>query len=149
MRQWIGGSISATALAAFLLLGTATGCDDGPGGDDGGVDADSDDGGVDADSDDGGDADDALCVLAMNEGLEGEDGGDFAFDTAMLNHISETIKDIFIFHSKDDPVVPFDHAKRYHMALPRAHMVTFEDKGHFLMAEFPELIESIREISEK
>lgn len=76
----------------------------------------------------------------------GEDGGDFAFDTSRAGSIADKVKHIVIFHSKDDFVVPYEHALKYHEALPKAEFVSFEDRNHFLMAEFPELIEKIKNI---
>ena len=93
----------------------------------------------------------ALYLIAAPmgpDGLGGEDGGDFAPDAALLKDISKNIEDIYVFHSKDDPVVPFAHAEGYREAIPDIHMVTFERKGHFLSEEFPELIQSIRDICE-
>ncbi len=77
----------------------------------------------------------------------GEDGGDFAFDTTKTPMIAEKVKNIVIFHSKDDFVVPYEHGLKYHEALPQAEFVTFEDRNHFLVSEFPELIERIRFLS--
>jgi hypothetical protein len=73
-----------------------------------------------------------------------EDGGDFAFDPAKLAHLAEQVRSVYIFHSKDDPIVPYTHAEKYKKALPAAELVTFEDRGHFLTEEFPELIEYIQ-----
>ncbi len=53
---------------------------------------------------------------------------------------------IFIYHSKDDTIVPFSDSESYAEALPKAELRVFEDKGHFNMLEFPELVEGIRNI---
>jgi predicted alpha/beta hydrolase family esterase len=74
----------------------------------------------------------------------GEDGGDFNFDTKQVGELAEKVEKIVIFHSKDDFVVPFEHAEKYAAALPNAEVVTFADKNHFLIEEFPELLEKIR-----
>jgi hypothetical protein len=89
----------------------------------------------------------ALYLLAAPfepDDFGGEDDGDFSFNTGDLVHLSSQVPDIYIFHSKDDTVVPYSHALRYHSALPAAHAVSFEDRGHFNTEEFPELLESIR-----
>lgn len=75
----------------------------------------------------------------------GEDGGDFAFDTDDIEKVAEKVSNIHIFHSKDDFVVPFEHALKYQAGLPMAVLHTFEDKNHFLIEEFPELIQLIKE----
>jgi hypothetical protein len=80
-------------------------------------------------------------------GLIGEDGGDFFFDIARLSNVEKQCDKIFIYYSKDDPVVPFSHAERYKAALPSAELIVFENRGHFLQDEFPELIEHIKQVS--
>ena len=52
-------------------------------------------------------------------------------------------------HSKDDFVVPYEHALKYKEALPEAALLTFEDKNHFLVEELPELLTEIRKISDR
>lgn len=73
-----------------------------------------------------------------------EDGGDFNFDPKELKNLEKQVDSIFLFHSKDDPVVPYEHVLKFKKALPEAELITFEDKGHFLMEEFHELTEHIR-----
>lgn len=73
-----------------------------------------------------------------------EDGGDFNFDIEQLPNVTKKVKNIFIFHSKDDPVVPFSHGEKLAQALPEAEFITFTDKNHFLIEEFPELISKIK-----
>ena len=77
----------------------------------------------------------------------GEDVGDFAFDTSRAGELANKADKIFIMHSKDDFVVPYEHALKYKKALPEAELVTFEDKTHFLVEEFPELLEKVREVT--
>lgn len=91
----------------------------------------------------------ALYLLAAPTGPDdfgGEDGGDFTFKHEEAKNISKNVERIFIFHSKDDPVVPFSHAEKLQELLPEAESVIFEDKGHFLEERFPELTEHVRGI---
>lgn len=76
-----------------------------------------------------------------------EDGGDFFANVADIPKISEKVRGITIMHSKDDFVVSYEHALKYKDALPGAELVTFEDKTHFLVPEFPELLTAIRAVS--
>jgi uncharacterized protein len=78
--------------------------------------------------------------------FHGEDGGDFQFDTLKLSRLRDQVKSVFILHSKDDPLVPYVHAEKYKAALPAAELVTFEDKNHFRLEEFPELIAHIKNL---
>ena len=63
-----------------------------------------------------------------------------------LEKLQSQSGELFIFHSKDDPVVPFADFKKYKTALPNAYTMTFEDRGHFNQEEFPELVDEIRKI---
>ncbi len=79
----------------------------------------------------------------------GEDGGDFVYDIARLPEITDKVGTITIMHSKDDFVVPYEHALKYKAALPEATLLTFEDKNHFLVEELPELLAEIRKVAGK
>ncbi len=89
----------------------------------------------------------ALLLVAApfeSDDFGGEDGGDFSFDVSRVGELAEKIPAITIFHSKDDFLVPYTHAQKYKAALPGAELVLFTDKNHFLVPEFPELVEQIR-----
>ena len=51
---------------------------------------------------------------------------------------------IFIYHSKDDPIVPCFHADRYEKVLETATKRVFADRGHFWQSTFPELVRDIK-----
>lgn len=89
-----------------------------------------------------------LAPLFENENVEGDgdDGGDFAFDTNAVGELARRTSKIYLFHSKDDPIVPYRHSEMFKAALPGAELVIFEDKNHFLIEEFPELLQEIREV---
>lgn len=72
--------------------------------------------------------------------------GDFVL-SASLKKFEDQCDKIFIYFSKDDPVVPFADLEKYMKALPSAKKVVFEDKGHFNLEEFPEIVEKIKEIA--
>lgn len=74
----------------------------------------------------------------------GENGGDFNFDVSKLPAIADSVEEVVVFHSKDDPVVPYAHAEKYQELLPRAELVTCTNRGHFLRDDFPELIERLK-----
>lgn len=63
-----------------------------------------------------------------------------------LTRMTEQAGKLFIFHSKDDPVVPFGDCEKYVQLLPNAEAVVFTDKGHFNQEQFPELIEKIKSL---
>ncbi len=74
----------------------------------------------------------------------GEDGGDFRFDVLALPKLLKITPKIVFFHSTDDFVVPYTHAQKYKESLPDAELLTFSDKNHFLIPEFPELVAYIK-----
>ena len=51
---------------------------------------------------------------------------------------------IYLYHSKDDPVVPFSALEKFKDALPQAHASVFEDRRHMNQPTFPELADDIR-----
>lgn len=68
---------------------------------------------------------------------------DFVFDQEALKNLIPQVEKICIYGSKDDPLVPFSHIQRYKEYLPQAKLEVFEDRGHFFIEEFPELLENI------
>ena len=63
-----------------------------------------------------------------------------------LDLIMENCKNITLFFSKDDDIVPVDHAYKYKKKLPNANFVIYDSKnGHFNIEEFPEIVEMIKE----
>lgn len=93
----------------------------------------------------------ALFLLAGPCGYfddpQGMDCASFQFPSFDLPAIKDKVDNIYILHSKDDFVVPYEHALQYKAALPEAELVTFTNKNHFLVEELPELVEMIRKIA--
>lgn len=54
---------------------------------------------------------------------------------------------IFLYHSKDDPIVEFSELEKYQKALPHAQARIFEDRQHFNQEEFPELVADIKKLN--
>jgi predicted alpha/beta hydrolase family esterase len=90
----------------------------------------------------------ALVLLAAPCGYfddsEGNDCGTFQFDPQQLPEITKSVKNISIWHSEDDFVVPFEHVRSYEKYLPEAEIVLFSDKNHFLVPTLSELISKIK-----
>lgn len=53
---------------------------------------------------------------------------------------------IFLFHSKNDPVVPFADFKKYKKELTNATARMFKNKSHFNQEKFPELVKDIKKL---
>lgn len=85
-----------------------------------------------------------LVAAPFASGLKrGKPLADFSLPKS-LKRLDDQGGDISIYQSKDDPIVPFSDAKRYKKALPSALLVPFDDKGHFSVVDFPELVRHIR-----
>lgn len=69
---------------------------------------------------------------------------DFSLDS--LKKFGEQGGEIFLYHSNDDPVVPFSEFEKYQKALPKAQVIIFEDRKHFNQEQFPELVEAIKSL---
>lgn len=78
---------------------------------------------------------------------EREDCAAFGFAPEQISELSNKAPKIYLFHSEDDPIVPYAHALEYQKALPEAELVTFSDKNHFLIEDFPELVKKVREVA--
>lgn len=48
-----------------------------------------------------------------------------------------------IYHSTDDMVVPYSETEAGIQRMPKAQLVTFTDRGHFISETFPELISAL------
>lgn len=70
---------------------------------------------------------------------------DFSLPSS-LDLIEKQVKNIFLFQSEDDPVVPFSEITKYQVQLPSVQTRIFKDKGHFNQETFPELVDEIRKI---
>ncbi|MDR3169421.1 MAG: hypothetical protein LBU27_06830 [Candidatus Peribacteria bacterium] len=84
-------------------------------------------------------------IVLDEQGLSEDDHylGDFLFDIEKIPTITKQVQKVFIYHSKDDETCPYTHAERLAKLLPNAEFLTFEERGHFMQAEFPELLENI------
>ncbi len=90
-----------------------------------------------------------LILLAApfnTENLQDVGCGDFLLDPELLGKLQDVAQQVTIVHSKDDFVVPYEHALLYKQLLPVASLVTYEDKNHFLVEELPELVEMIKNL---
>ncbi len=69
--------------------------------------------------------------------------GDFTLPEN-LDGLREQGGRIFLYHSEDDPNVPFVDFGKYRGELPNAAERVFKDRGHFIGPELAELVEDIK-----
>lgn len=64
-----------------------------------------------------------------------------------LNKFEKQGGKIYLYHSKDDPVVPVSHLKKYKKMLPSAQVIVLKNRGHFNQEQFPEIAKEIKNLS--
>ncbi|HTK39473.1 MAG TPA: alpha/beta hydrolase [Patescibacteria group bacterium] len=72
-----------------------------------------------------------------------EDLGSFEITSA--KGLDTNTQDIHFFFSKDDPAIPFSECAKYQTDVPSAAFHLFEDRGHFLQSDFPEVLELLQQ----
>src|SRR3989344_5882807 len=68
---------------------------------------------------------------------------DFALTKDLANFTKQAGK-IFLYQSKDDAEVPCADVEKYKRDIPSATIEIFDDRGHFIQEEFPELVKDIK-----
>ena len=69
--------------------------------------------------------------------------GDFVLPKN-LDRVIKQVKNIFIYQSKDDKIVPFSDFKKLTKFFPDAEKIIFENRGHFNQKRFRELENRIK-----
>lgn len=89
----------------------------------------------------------ALILVAAPYALRHEKGmADFGLP-AVLSRIERQTEKVVLYHSVDDPIVPFSAMKKYAKALPCAETRVFKNRGHFNgIKSFPEMVREIKKI---
>lgn len=85
-----------------------------------------------------------VCPPFYND-LPGEElVGGFKLN-ANITRIQKNSPNLTLLFSKNDDVVPVAHAEKYRKKLPDAEIIIYENKnGHFKVAEFPEIVQMIK-----
>ncbi|RLC35668.1 hypothetical protein DRH14_00250 [Candidatus Shapirobacteria bacterium] len=76
----------------------------------------------------------------------GEKIGNFEVDLTKLEEVERQVKQIFMYHSKDDKTVPFEDGLYLKKYFKKVEFLEFEDRGHFSQAIFLELLEEIKRV---
>lgn len=79
-----------------------------------------------------------------DEGMEHESLCSFVRE-GNLQNLERQAGELYLYHSVDDVVVPFDHVKKYKNELPTAIVREFTDRGHFKQEEIVELVGDLRD----
>ena len=76
--------------------------------------------------------------IEENENFLGE------FLPKKIDNINKLTQNIFLYYSQNDPVVSSSNLKNILLQLPNAKQFVFQNRGHFRMEHFPELIQEIK-----
>ena len=71
--------------------------------------------------------------------------GDFKLPRKLDKFRKQCAK-IFLYYSKDDPIVPFSDLGKYKKSLPEAEAAVFKKRGHFGQSKFPEIVKAIKKL---
>lgn len=67
-----------------------------------------------------------------------------SFQVQSAKNLPNSAREIHLFHSEDDPVVPFGELAKFQADLPSATSHVFQNRKHFNDATFPELLEILK-----
>lgn len=70
------------------------------------------------------------------------DNGSFLVGNA--TGLEKSAKEIHLFHSKDDPVVPYAELMKFQRDIPAAIAHSFDNRAHFNDETFPEILELLQ-----
>lgn len=68
----------------------------------------------------------------------------FGFDLTQLPNVMQSVTELHLWHSTDDPVVPYSNTEKVAAAIPEAIVHTFSDRKHFNQPAFTELLQELQ-----
>lgn len=87
-----------------------------------------------------------LLVAAPFDDVGGlESLGTFKLPRSLTKFANQSER-VFLMQSDDDPSVPLNNVKKYQKAIPGSKVLVFNDRGHFRVEHFPELVKIIKSL---
>ncbi len=83
-------------------------------------------------------------VAAVFDHRNDKELGNFSLNYEKLKNISKQCKSIYLFHSRDDKVVPFNHVREYNSRIENSKIVELDNRGHINQEHFKELVDLIK-----
>jgi uncharacterized protein len=87
----------------------------------------------------------ATILVAAVFDKTGESLTNFKLPKSLDKFLNKSEK-IYLIHSRDDRVVPFEAMEKYKNLLPKAEEIIFSDRGHFNQENFNEIVKLIKNI---
>lgn len=85
-------------------------------------------------------------VILVSGGYNDEQAEDLgSFKVTNASGVQNSADQVHLFHSKDDFLVPFGELEKFQADLPNAITHIFEDRGHFIQPDFPELYDLLKQ----
>lgn len=84
-----------------------------------------------------------LVAAPFDDANSEESLADFKLSSSLAK-FSKQSGIIYLIHSKDDPIVPFEQFEKYKKALPNSKTIILDNREHFNQEAFPEIIKLIR-----
>ena len=84
-----------------------------------------------------------ILIAGIYDDTTSGDSGSFIVGDA--TGIEKSAESIHLFHSRDDPIVPFAELAKFQADIPTASSHIFDNRGHFLDETFPELLELLKQ----
>jgi len=84
-----------------------------------------------------------VAPLIEDEWLVDEYVWNFVLDKEKVKKLEEKIKNIYLYFSEDDPILPFKQYYTWKNLLKNSKFFIFQDRGHFSQPAFLELLENI------
>lgn len=85
-----------------------------------------------------------MAVFLVSAMFDYDDDGNSLHSFSLPENLDLQTDKVYLYHSKDDRVVPFRSLDKFKNKFPNAIARVFEDRGHINQEEFPELIKDIR-----
>ena len=80
-----------------------------------------------------------IVLVAVRYG--GDEDGSFVVTSA--KGVERSAEEIHLFHSEDDPLVPYADMAKFKKDIPSAIIHSFKTRGHFIDSTFPEMLELV------
>jgi predicted alpha/beta hydrolase family esterase len=85
-----------------------------------------------------------IIMVAGQYGLSPDDDtGSFTVTSA--RGVENSTLSVHLFHSSDDPVVPYDSMAKFHADIDGSHVHPFSTRGHFIDTTFPEMLDLLKQ----